>query len=255
MGAAGLIIAVTGISGAIFVDGATFFISCLIIAFIKIKGDTTSTGKLTIANYLEGLKSGFSFLRRETIILTTVILAAFANFCFTPFIVLKPAYVNDILGSGPEVLGILGVVTTIGIIIGGLVVGQFGTRFKNSQLIIFGLFSIGIVYALFSIPGSIKALGISPVVMAAIISFIFSFFIPVTFSPINAYILQNTPQQFLGRVSSFMGIITLSSVPVASWLSGIITEYIPITMLFIILGTLIVITAFSLIFNKEFCNS
>lgn len=255
MGAAGIIIAIMGISGAIFIDGVTFFISSLIITFIKVRGDVTSPVKLTKIKYIEGFKSGIAFLKKETLILITVLLAAFTNFCFTPFIVLKPAYVNDILKSGPEVLGILGVVTTIGIIIGGLVVGQFGTRFKNSQLIIFGLFSIGITYALFSIPGSIKILGVSPVVMAFIISFIFSFFIPVTFSPINAYIMQKTPQQFLGRVSSLMGIITLSSVPIASSLSGIITEYIPIPVVFIILGTLITITAFLLIFNKEFCNT
>jgi DHA3 family macrolide efflux protein-like MFS transporter len=194
-------------------------------------------------------------LRKEALILTTILLAAFTNFCFTPFTVLKPAYVNDILGSGPEVLGILGVVTTVGIIVGGLVVGQFGSLFKKSQLIIIGLFSIGIAYALFSIPGTINILGISPVAIAAIISFIFSFFIPVTFSPINAYILQNTPQQFLGRISSLMSIITLSSVPIASSLSGIITEYVSMPIVFIVLGTLIVVTALSLIFNKEFCNS
>jgi DHA3 family macrolide efflux protein-like MFS transporter len=214
-----------------------------------------SAGKMTIKNYIENLKSGFTFLRKETLILTTVLLAAFTNFCFTPFIVLKPAYVNDILGAGPEVLGILGVVTTIGIITGGLIVGQFGSRFKNSQLIIYGLFSIGITYALFSIPASLRTVGILPVVMAVVISFIFSFFIPVTFSPINAHILQNTPQQFLGRVSSLMGIITLSSVPAASSLSGIVTEYISMPIVFIILGTSIIITAFFLICNKQFCNS
>lgn len=255
MGVTGFFIATIGISGAILIDGATFFISCIIITFIKVNGDTTSVKNLTIGDYVEGLKSGFTFLRKETIILLTILLAAFTNFCFTPFIVLKPAYVNDILGSGPEALGVIGIVTTIGIIIGGLVVGQFGSRFKKSQLIIIGLFGIGITYALFSMPGSINARGISPVVMASIISFIFSFFIPVTFSPINAYIMQKTPQQFLGRVSSLMGIITLSSVPVASSLSGIITEYISIPVAFLILGTLIVIISFSLIFNKEFCNS
>lgn len=251
-GMAGALIALLGISGAIFVDGSTFFIAAVLITLMKISLHKLEKVKLNVRTYMEDLKEGFSFVKNNKLIRLTIGLFALINFCLAPINVLLPIFAKDVLKGGPNILSYIGVALAVGTILGGILVGQFGSRFKISTLIISSLFLFGISYALLMIPGNIIRAGIYSNSTAVGSFFIFGLLIPIMVSPIQTYLMVNTERAVLGRVSSLMAMISCSAIPLGSALTGTISEYMSISTIFLCMGSFLSVTAFFLLFKKDF---
>lgn len=251
MGMAGVIISLMGISGAIFLDATTFFISALIMLMLKIKAEK-SEEKLDIKCYIYELKIGFNFVKENKLIRIVIILFAIVNFCLSPVNVLLPIFTKDILQGGPEVLSIIGIAFSIGTILGGLIIGQLGQKFKMTNLIIVGFFLLGINYALLFLPNAVISMNLISIALTICVFFSFGFLIPMVSSPINAYMMSKTDKEILGRVSSFMGMVSCCAIPLGSALTGLITEYLSVSSIFLIMGIIILIVTLSLAFNKTF---
>lgn len=251
LGAAGIIIAVFKISGAIFIDGMTFFAAAFLILIIKVESDTIKNEPFTVKAYFSELKEGFVFIGKEKVILITIILFAIVNFCISPLGVFMPILTKDILKGGPELLSILGIAITLGTIIGGVVVGQFGSRFKISTLTILSFILLGITYSLLYLPGTLLS-GTSAIIVVTSLFAIMGFLIPAASSPISAYIMTYTPKEIMGRVSSVLTMITFCAIPLGSATAGIFSEYISMSVLFLIMGIIIISASILVSFNKKF---
>jgi DHA3 family macrolide efflux protein-like MFS transporter len=223
LGLASVIIGLIGISGAIFIDALTFFMASILILFIK-----------------------YSSEEKETI----VILFALINFCLSPVNILMPAFTKDILKSGPDILGLIGIVLVIGTILGGLIVAQIGSKYKITSLIIYGFLFLGINYMLLSLPEYLLLDSYVSIVVASIIFFNIGLSIPLISSPVSTYLMVNTDKSILGRISSFIGMITLCAQPLGSSLTGVVTEYISMSTLFLIMGLSIVLLSLVLKYSK-----
>lgn len=254
-GAAGAIIALTGVSGAIFIDGSTFFAAVLIILFIKIEKDTGELEKIDAKGYLNQLKEGFSFIKSNHLIKTGIILMAILNFCLSPINVLMPAFVNEQLKGGAEILSLLGVALSVGIILGGIVVGQIGQKFKNSTLISFGLLFFGLNYCMMYLPGNIVPAGMAATAIAAANFFIFGFIIPMISSPITTSVMLNTEKSMMGRVGAIIGMVAMCAVPLGSAIIGAICEKLSMSTIFAIMGGIIALLGIKTMCDKELKES
>jgi DHA3 family macrolide efflux protein-like MFS transporter len=249
---AGAIIALIGISGAIFIDGATFFIAAVIIILLKVQITVEKKETMNVKSYLEDLKVGFKYIKQNKIVRISIFLFAIANFCVAPINIMMPVFANDILKGGPELLSAMGIALTIGTILGGLLVGQYGGKFKMSKLLIGGMIFFGISYSILYFPGNIISVQAVSVIITIISFFFIGFFIPVMVSPITSYMMVNTDKKILGRVSSVMVMISCAAIPLGAAITGVITEILSISMIFLLMGVIISLVAASLIFNKEF---
>lgn len=243
------------ISGAILIDGATFFISCIFIGFIKIIENNSSYKVFSIKSYFNDLKEGFIFIKNTSFVFMIIILGALVNFFITPLNVLEPVFVKDILKGGPEAMSYLGVGFMTGSILGGIIISQIGSKFKPGRLITWGIGIFGINYCLLSIPGNINFKYLSPIFLAAIIYFLMGFTLPVANAPLSAYMMSNTPKELMGKVSSVMGTFCMCMMPLGSAISGAVSEYVPIPVLFLSTGIIIALISFLVSFNKSFKNS
>jgi DHA3 family macrolide efflux protein-like MFS transporter len=251
-GMAGAVIALLGISGAIFIDGATFFMAAVLIMLMRVKIPVIDKVKLNVKTYMDDLKVGFSFVKNTKLIKLSIGLFALVNFCIAPINVLMPIFAKDILKGGPDILSYIGVAFAVGTIIGGIMVGQFGSRFKISTLTIVGLFFFGVAYDFLALPGTIVSGGIYSSFIAVVVFLVFGLLIPIINSPIQAYLMTNTEREVLGRVISFMTMITCSAIPLGSALTGTVSEYVPIWVIFISMGIIISAAGLLLFFNKDF---
>lgn len=247
---AGVFIAVIGIWGAILIDGITFFVSAIMVKCIHIKeikalkdGD-----KVNIRNFLGMIKDGFLYVKSQKTILSIILLGAFLNFSFVPFNVLRPVYVDVVLNSGAEGLSYTGIGLLIGIMIGGIIVGKIGEKLNPIITISIALALMGLNYALLGLPGVVEFEILSPMIYAIVISFFFGFFLPFAQAPIRGLILRNTESDKIGRISSIMGIMTLSAMPIGGAVVGFVGKFLPVYSLFIYMGLagLIVSLAFGL---------
>jgi MFS transporter, DHA3 family, macrolide efflux protein len=254
-GAAGAIIALTGISGAIFIDGATFFIAALIIFFISLEHDVIKNELYNLKGYLVDLKEGLHFVLNDKLIVLIMVLFAVTNFCLAPMNVLLPVFAKDVLKGGPELLSAAGVALSIGMILGGIIVAQIGSRFKISSFLILGLLFFGVSYASLFIPGNIIDTGLSSTLITAAAFFFIGFFVPVVTSPIVAYIMKVTDRGMMGRVSSFMAMISCSMIPLGASFTGFISEFFSTSVIFLSMGVIISLMAVAVTFNKKFRES
>ena len=248
---AGVIISQFGITIAILIDSFTFFISSMIVFLIKYSESPRVSDKKTKNTYMEEMKEGFKFLTKHRMILTAMLLATFINFCLSPLNVLQAVYVKDFLKSGPEGLSFLGIGIMTGIILGGLVVSQYGSRMKRHYLIGFGGIGFGLCYAFLGIAPQIENM-ISPLYAASGFSFGIGFLLPFISGPTISYVMSVTPHEYMGRVSSCMSMMSLSAVPLGACLSGIISEYVSIPILFIAMGIAVIAVYFSVLFMRGF---
>lgn len=249
---AGAIIALIGISGAIFVDAATFFIAALIMLMLKVKHEKSQEEKLSVKSYISELKVGFKFVKDNKLIRLIIILFAIVNFGLSPVNVMLPIFAKDILQGGPEVLSMIGIAFSLGTILGGIIIGQIGQKFKITNLIIVGFFLFGIDYALLFLPGTVIHANLVSIALTIFVFFTLGFLIPMVSSPISAYMMSKTDKQVLGRVSSFMGMISCCAIPLGSALTGVITEYLSASSIFLIMGIMISLVALSLNYSKTF---
>ena len=255
LAAAGAIIGSLGISGAIFIDGVTFFVAAIFIAFIKINEEKIKDLIFSIDSYFNDLKEGFNFVRKSAFVLKLIILAALCNFFVTPINVLEAVYVKDIIKGGPDALSYIGVGFMVGSMLGGILVGQIGSRIKPGKLIAGGIGFFGICYCLLSIPGSVNVFNISPVLLAAAAYFLMGITLPFANSPLVAYMMSYTPKEILGRVSSLMGMLCTCMMPLGSAATGITSEFIKIPVLFLSTGLVITLISIIMFFDKDFRNA
>lgn len=252
LGAAGFLIATINISGAIFVDAVTFIISGFLIFLMAVKGDVKSDRKLDAKDYVSDLKDGFKYILENKLILLTILAAMVTNFSLSPLNVLQPVYVSEILKSGPEVMSYTGIAMLTGVIISGILVGQFGSKFKKSLLITTGFMLVGATYSALSLPELIQLSKLDGIMIAVILFFLFGTALPLVNSTIGTYLLENTKQEILGRVSSLLSMVCLCAAPIGSALTGIVAELTSISVIFIAMGVLIILVSLLLLFNKEF---
>lgn len=255
VGLAGLIIATLGIPAAIFIDGLTFFISSILISFLKINEDESKKEPLNIKTYFENLKEGFSYVKKDTLLFIIILLGAFANFCLAPISVLMPAFVKETLKGGANGLSLIAAGFSIGMIVGGIITSQFGSRVKNGKLFVIGMSGIAVCYSLLSLPGKVNIPIITPLLFAATLFFLIGFFMPVATSPLSAHILTKTPRNILGRVGSLMSMVMLSAMPLGGALTGIVSETVSMSMMFLGMGIIMFVVTLLPLLNKDFRNS
>lgn len=252
VGVAGFLIALVGFSGAIFIDGLTFFISAVIIFSIKIKENKPSKKSYGVKGHITDLLEGLKTIKHMPVLIIVIFLFGFINFCLAPVNILLPAYATDILQTTPKEYSLINLALPIGVIIGGLLTSQFGSRFKKGYLVSFGMSFLGICCALFSVPGKAVIPLISPVIFVAILFFMIGISLPVCTSPLNVYILTKVPKDKLGRVSALFGMLATAAMPLGGGISGIVSEVISMQLLFLIVGLSIAIVSLLPLLNKTF---
>lgn len=174
---------------------------------------------------------------------------ALLNVGLIPHNVMGPVYVKDVLHAGPSVLSLLGVCLLTGMILSGLAIGAWGSRFRKSSLIVFGCFLLGASQGLYFLPAAIEW---QPAVIVAALAFSSGAAIPFINTPLSTYMMEVTPAGMLGRVSSLSSMISSALLPVGAIAVGAVGSLVPVETLYLGAGLLMVLPAFFLLTRKSF---
>lgn len=244
MGIAAAIIGLWGVGVAILIDAATFIISGITALIAKIEKVISSTEKLNFSKFFSELFEGLKVIKTNSLIFINMIIGAAINILLAPFNVLMPVYSDKILHSGEQGYSIMGIGVMVGTVLGSLLVGQIGHKFKKSTVVITGF----LVFA-----GSIIALGfVNTLFLAVIFSALMGVCLPIISATGMSVIQTHTPKEKMGRVISTMQTIGLIGMPVGFAVSGIIGESLNVQYTFIAIGVIMFIICLLPLFNKEF---
>ena len=247
MGVAAAIIGLWGVGVAIFIDAVTFIISGFTAVLAKIDNTAVVNGRLNISVFFNELFDGFKIIKTNALILINIVLGCLINILLAPFNLLMPAYSDKILHAGEQGYSLMGIAIMVGIILGSLLIGQIGHRFKKSTLIISGIMTFGL---------SIGALGfVSSLILAVGCSTLTGLCLPIITATGMAAVQEHTPREKMGRVSSTMSTIGLLGMPLGYAISGVVGESLNVQLTFMLLGSVMIFICIPALLNKEFRRS
>lgn len=244
MGIAAAIIGFWGIGIAILIDAVTFIIAAFTALIAKMETVVEDNGTLNFTKFIKELMEGINIIRSNALLSTNIVLGCMINILLAPFNVLMPAYSDKILNAGEEGYGLMGAAFMIGIILGSLVAGQIGHRFKKYIVVIGGLMAFGFGVALLGV--------VTNLTLALVICTATGAFLPITSASGMAVVQTVTPKEKMGRVSATRNTIALLGMPLGYAITGFIGEGLNISLTYILLGLIMIVICIPPLFNKEF---
>ena len=228
------IISTLGLGGAVAIDALTFLICGLLIISIKIKDNVLSNEKLTIKSYFIDLKEGFSYVKKDRLILNLIVFTAIINGLFVPYNALQVPYIEEVLHSGSIAMSIMSIAILAGITISTVIAPKIKEKFGARNMFIIGGVLFGITYYSLSCFSVLSQIGIY--IALAMSSFIGGFGILLVNFPLQIVLLKSVPQEYLPRVAAILTAGSLCAAPIASCITGVVSKFVSINNIYIIVG-------------------
>ena len=249
MAIAGGIIAIIGSAGAIYIDMATFILSAVIISTIKIPNDEESVSNNTIQEYFRTLKMGFKYVFVNKIFMFLVLFAAFLNGILVPINSLMAPLANEVIRGGAEILSVISVSSTVGMLLGTILYPQIRKMIKKEIFVIGSGMSIGLYYVLTVLVSPAYGYAAFRYGFTFVACFLLGAFISLLSSFINVEFVSSIDEKYLSRASSIMNAMGGAVTPVMSFVISIVAAYLPTHAIFLGTGIIDLAVCLYLVFS------
>ncbi|MGE0392127.1 MAG: MFS transporter [Vicinamibacterales bacterium] len=177
---------------------------------------TTPVARRAPAPALDQIRDGWRYVRTSVPIRTCLMLVAIASVMGMPYMVLMPVMAKEVLGGGPNTLGLLMASVGAGALASGLYLASRASVRGLSRVILTGTVLFGAGLTGFSFAGHTG-------LAAATLAVSGMGFISQMASS-NTVIQTVVDEQFRGRVMGFYTMAIVGTIPVGSLLAGVVAE-------------------------------
>ena len=208
---AGLMIVWLSAGDVLFIDAATFAASALLV-FVGVPAVRRLSHVEQRTRYLDDLREGIDFLRRERLLLYMALALAVSNLLMGPlFSVVLPVYARDVFHSAKD-LGFMLSAFGAGQVIGAVLYGATGGRLPRRMIWVLGFIGVTVpFFALLWRPGlavMIASMGIAAVTDGPL-------------SPMSVTIRhERIPPQLRGRIFSTFSAVGTAAIPIGLAATG-----------------------------------
>src|SRR6478609_9125444 len=203
--AAGALVAWLTEKSCFYLDVASFIFSAAMISGLSVIRPARAQGEKTVKSLAKDFLAGNKFIFTHAGLAFVFIAMAVAMFVLSSFSPLISIYIRDSPHAGTIMFGAVSAMVGVGMIVGTQLVTRLVHSRSKANVVLGGLFSLGIGAALL---GTFRN---SP--MAAVSTFTMGLAIAFVWIPAQTMSQQETPPAMVGRVSStFMSLISLSQV-------------------------------------------
>lgn len=235
---AGLLVVWLGPSNVLYFDAASFIVSALLV-FLFVP--SVRTVVRSEERYIDDFRSGLRFLRTDRLLMTIVVVSAFANFFAAPIgSVLLPVFVKDHFGSAGK-LGLLISALGAGALAGSLLYGWFGAKVPRRWPFLVAFAMVGVPFFLFAFIGHL----LSGIVLMIVAGIALGLIGPLMMT-VEA---ERVPAEMRGRVFGAMMAIGLCASPLGVLVAGPLTQRFGADTMFIVSGASLVMIAAILAFQ------
>jgi DHA3 family macrolide efflux protein-like MFS transporter len=228
--AAGAVFGIFGIVPVFFIDVVTAVIGIGFLAFVSVPTLASLADKTS--SYREDLAEGFRFIVNNRVVrwllgvFAIVFLLSVAPSFITPLMVARS------FGSEVWMVTVLEVAFSVGMIIGGVLMGTVLAKRSAMGLILFASFG----FAAFTI-----ALGLSPNLWVFyVFMFAFGLLVPLFSAPFMTIIQETVTPEMHGRVFSYVGIVMALATPLGMVVFGPLADVISVQVLLVIAGAVMI---------------
>ena len=240
-GAAGVIIAIAGVSTAMMIDVVTFAVAAALISAMKARSvaiteaaqneaskTTSATGETE--NKIEQSKiefflDGFRYVASSRVICNYGLLAVALNFMLIPINALQAPIASEIFRMGGEILSIAGAFAAIGGIAGSAFVPVLSQKLSPLKMIMFGTSLLAAGMLGMACGGVFAGNNIACYVDVAASFFIMMVAASIIGGTINIQFMKNADPKYIARAAAVMGACGTACMPVGSLLlSAVVTK-------------------------------
>jgi len=249
---AGIIVAKLSVAGAIFIDMATFFMSAFVLSLIRVTEEALSKSEINAGKYIDSLKEGFVYLKKDAFLRYFVTLALFLNAVLVPFNSLLAPLISEVLHLGELMLSVVSTSLSVGMIIGAALYPYIGNRLGKRVIVVLGGYSVGLYYFTFIIAGHFITYDIAKYILIGILSAVVGAAISVMSSMTGVEFMKNVKEEYLARSSSLSNALCTAAMPVTSFVISAAAGFTSTAVLFIISGVLDIVICTVLTRKKYF---
>lgn len=228
-GLGGIIVGCLGARGGFYIDAGTYFISALMISFVVLKLKPVlppepalkeTLQKIIRKTILDDIKEGFRYLNGHKDIRMIAVTMFFLMAGVGSIYIIIIVFVQELLKSSTEHLGLLAMFLGAGLFLGSVIYGRFGAKLCKRKVINVGLAVTGLVIILFS-----AGLQMWPnFFVAAVLSMILGLFAAPIVVSSNTLLHEVMADEMRGRIFSSMDLIMHVGFLVFMFLTSLIAE-------------------------------
>ena len=235
---AGFLIVWLGSSNVLWLDAASFAVSAGLFALAvpsarpRVKPES---------RYLNLLKEGWQFVRRDRLIMAVCITIAITNLLDTPlFAVVLPVYAEQVYGQATA-LGLLISGFGAGALIGSLLFGLVIFRASRRITFVVAFIIVGLPF---------WVLSSTPPLYLALLALFCGGMAAGQLNPLIMTIVQErTPPDLRGRVFGIITALALIAAPLGMVVAGFLTEWLGVIIVLLLIAFIYLLVTLSQVFN------
>ena len=179
-----------------------------------------------------------------------LLLAVFLNAILVPLNSLQAPLAGDILGGGAEILSILGISITVGMLLGSVTYPMVQRIIPGKGLWIASGLGIALFYIMLPVCRPLYTSQILVCAFTAVFSFILGYTVALVNSHLSVFAVKRIRTDYLARISGITTAAGAASMPVASFLVSIVVAYVDTSAIFITSGVLALIVTVCMFFSR-----
>ncbi len=235
-----------GMAACFFLNGLSFFLVVIALMLIRAPVPVPHVGPRKAI--LTDLRYGLSYVRRQRLMLTLMVLVVISTSLAMPILTFLPTFARTVLASAggtPETrLSLLMAYQGLGAIAGALLIGAIGGRFKHMGRMLLGVqFAMGLI---------IMAFGWSTTPM---VSYVLIFFCGITFmglfSMSFSIVQLAVPEELRGRVVSIYMVALRGGGPIGALVSGYFADIYSAPTVMIVNGLLLALVTVGVVISGK----
>lgn len=234
--AAAGIIAIVGISGAIYIDMITFMASALIIVFLNTKEQNLQKSIVDAKKFMEEFTDGIKYVTKQKVVCFFTAYTVFANACMVPLSSLQAPLVSEVLHGGTEVLSIIGMGATIGMLLGSFLYPKMEKLIKGKFVFVLSQIYIGVYYIGMVCCQPLYGNKIFMYAFVAITTVLIGFFVAIGNSYMSVESMRRIDEGYLARFSSISTSLSCATLPIVSFIISGVVSYVSTAAVFAVTG-------------------
>ena len=228
----GVLIALFGAAGNFFVQSAAYM-GVLVMVYLMHVPPTPEEARRSSA--MANLKEGFSYVWSTPAVLALMMTAYVPRVFAVPYQALMPVFQKDVLGVGPEGLGMLMAAPGVGAVLAVLTLASVTSRLKRQGLLLLAsLILLGIFLILFS---RISSFPLALLVLVAVGAFQVLFM-----ATTNTMLQVIVPDELRGRVMSLY-MLDRGLMPAGALFAGVTAHFVGAPATVSMMGAIVIVLA------------
>ena len=184
-----------------------------------------------------------------------MVLSIFLNAIMVPLNSLQAPLAGEVLGSGAEILSILGIAATFGMLFGSITYPMVQKFMSDRAIWMVGGLGVAAFYILLPVCRPLYTSKILVYAFTAVLTFIMGYTVALVNSHLNVFMVKRIRQDFLARTDGITTALSTASMPVASFLLSVIVAYASTSAIFIASGVLALLVTICMLFSKTLAGN